>query len=423
MRSIHVAALTGSLALAAALALAPRAAVAQEAEAPPNPAPVVEGVLPEPHFLTRAIDFATRTAGDGSGEKSGFYPEFGSMVTGAGWISGGGGYRQWIGGDRMVFDASAAISWRSYKMAHASFEFTNLLRSRLALGTEVRWQDYMQNPYFGAGPETIETGRSEYRLTSLNTVGYARLRPAQWLTIGANGGWLRHPKVDLPAGTFRSDTPATRELFPLESVFAVAEQPSYVHNELSVTADTRDHRSHPLSGGVYRTAWTRYWARDLAAFSFQRFEAEGAHFMSTANSRFTFAVRGWLAATDTAEGASVPFYLMPSLGGSNTLRAYSNYRFHDRHLAVVNVETRLALMTHVDLAVFADAGNVAARMADLNLDKTSFGVGLRLHTATATFGRLDVAHGKEGWRVMFNTSDPLHLSRLSRRTAAVPFVP
>lgn len=423
MRSTHVAALAGPFALAAALALAPSAAGAQQAEAPSNQAPVAEGLLPEPHFLTRAIDFATRTAGDGSGEKSGFYPELSGMITGAGWISGGGGYRRWIDGDRMVFDASAAISWRSYKLAHTSFEFTNLLRSRVALGTELRWQDYTQNPYFGAGPETVETDRSEYRLKSLNAVGYGRFRPARWLTIGANGGWLRHPAIDVPAGTFRDDSPATRELFPRDAVFAVAEQPSYVHGEVSVTADTRDHRSHPRRGGVYRTAWTRYWARDLAAFSFQRFEAEAAHFVPVANSRLTLALRGWVAGTDTAEGAAVPFYLMPSLGGSNTLRAYSNYRFHDRHLAIVNVETRLALMTHVDLAVFADAGNVAARMTDLNLDKTSFGVGLRLHTEKATFARVEVAHGKEGWRVMFNTHDPLHLSRLSRRTAAVPFVP
>lgn len=423
MRSIHIATLTGSFALAAALALAPRAAVAQEADAPPNPAPVVEGLLPEPRFLTRAIDFATRTAGDGSGETSGFYPEIGSMVTGAGWISGGGGYRRWIDGDRLVVDASAAISWRSYKLAHASFEFTNLMRSRVAVGAEVRWQDYTQNSYFGTGAGTPETGRSQFRLETLNAVGFAKLRPRKWFTIGANGGWLQHPTVEQPAGSFRSETPATRDLYPLEPVFAVAEQPGYVHSEVSVTADTRDHRSHPLRGGVYRTSWTRYWARDLAAFSFQRFEAEAAHFVSTANSRLTLALRGWVAGTDTAEGAAVPFYLMPSLGGSNTLRAYANYRFHDRHLAVVNVETRLALMTHVDLAVFADLGNVAARMTDLNLDKTSFGAGLRLHTAKATFGRLDVAHGKEGWRVMFNMSDPLHLSRLSRRTAAVPFVP
>ena len=43
-------------------------------------------------------------------------------------------------------------------------------------------------------------------------------------------------------------------------------------------------------------------------------------------------------------------------------------------------------------------------MADLNLDKSSVGVGVRMHSIRSTFARLDVAHGAEGWRVIFNTS-------------------
>ena len=114
---------------------------------------------------------------------------------------------------------------------------------------------------------------------------------------------------------------------------------------------------------------------------------------------------------------------MPTLGGSNTIRGYSEYRFHDRNLLVVNVESRVALSRHVDVVGFVDAGNVAARASDLNLDKTSYGAGLRLHAQRSTFARLDVARGSEGWRFFFRPSDPLHLSRLSRRTAPLPFVP
>ncbi|HEY2594695.1 MAG TPA: hypothetical protein VGK33_12420, partial [Chloroflexota bacterium] len=60
---------------------------------------------------------------------------------------------------------------------------------------------------------------------------------------------------------------------------------------------------------------------------------------------------------------------------------------------------------------------------DLNLDKLSVGGGLRLHTDKETFARLDVAYGAEGWNAVFRTSDPLRLARLTRRVAAVPFVP
>ena len=71
-------------------------------------------------------------------------------------------------------------------------------------------------------------------------------------------------------------------------------------------------------------------------------------------------MRAWLAASDTDAGQAVPFYLEPSLGGHNSLRGYDDYRFHDRDLLLVNVETRVALMTHVDAALFLDAGNVAS---------------------------------------------------------------
>ncbi|OFW46841.1 MAG: hypothetical protein A3J29_06565 [Acidobacteria bacterium RIFCSPLOWO2_12_FULL_67_14b] len=397
--------------------------LAQDVPQPPDPPPAPDGFLPEPHFITRAIDFATRTMGDGSGEKSGFYAEMGHMITGAGWISAGAGYRQWIGGDRLVLDASAAMSWRSYKMARARFEFTNLARSRVALGAEGRWQDFTQNSHFGDGAASLEADRSEYRVKSLNVIGYTNVRPMKWLTIGGRAGWLQRPELLVPAGTFQRNYPAMQETFADDPAFALAKQPNYAHGEASITADTRDRRSHPLEGGLYRGSWTRFSDRDNGRFSFQRFEAEGAHFVPVAGSAITLALRGWLVASDTAEGALVPFYLMPSLGGNNTLRAYANYRFHDRHLAVVNVESRFALLRHLDAVLFADAGNVAARMADLNLDKTSFGFGLRMHSTQATFARLDVAHGAEGWRVVFNTSDPLHLSRLSRRTAPIPFVP
>ena len=59
----------------------------------------------------------------------------------------------------------------------------------------------------------------------------------------------------------------------------------------------------------------------------------------------------------------------------------------------------------------------------VNLDKRTYGIGVRMHTGRATIARLDVAHGADGWRIVVRTNDPLHLSRLSRRTAAAPFVP
>jgi outer membrane protein assembly factor BamA len=172
---------------------------------------------------------------------------------------------------------------------------------------------------------------------------------------------------------------------------------------------------------VYRAAWSHY--DDRADGRFDRYEGEAATFVPFPAPHLVLAVRGWFVATSQMDGRRVPLYLQPALGGANTLRGYPDYRFHDRHLAVVNAEGRFALFAHVDAAVFADAGGVSPRIGDLALDHRSYGGGVRLHTGTATVARFDVARGSEGWRVVFRTSDPLRLSRIARRTAAAPFVP
>jgi outer membrane protein assembly factor BamA len=203
------------------------------------------------------------------------------------------------------------------------------------------------------------------------------------------------------------------------------QQPNFLHAETFVMVDTRDHRGHPTSGGVYRTGWSVYSDRNNAVFTSQRYEAEAAQFIPIAASRVVFALHAWFVASATATSNVVPFYLMPSLGGANTLRAYTAYRFHDRNLALVNAEARVPLFTHVDVAAFGDAGNVAARVSGLGLAKRSYGAGLRVHTGKgATLGRLDLARGgDEGWVVVARMNDPLRFGRLTSRLVAIPFAP
>ena len=113
----------------------------------------------------------------------------------------------------------------------------------------------------------------------------------------------------------------------------------------------------------------------------------------------------------------------PALGGNDTLRGYIDYRFHDRNLLLASGEARFHVHRFVDVAGFFDAGNVSGKVGDLDLNKTSWGGGVRLHAATATLGRFDIGHSTEGWRYVFRMNDPFRLARVLRRTATTPFVP
>jgi hypothetical protein len=380
-----------------------------------------QGLLAEPGLIERATIFGDRHFGNGE-LTNGFYMTAWNMIPGAGWISGGPGYRRWYSGDRLFLDASGAISWRGYKTAQARVELPRLLRSRLAVGAQARLQDFTQVSYFGEGSESVESSVSEYRLKSKNLVGYATLRPLESIGIDTHIGWLT-PSIHPRAGTFKRERPDARDVFAGDMVFALREQPTFVHSGAAITSDTRDFPGHPTRGGLVHASVDHYSDRESDLFSFKRYEVEAAHFLPLGDSRVVIAAHGWLVTSDTGEGQSVPFYLQPGLGGQNSLRSYDDFRFHDRNLMLVTVEARLAMMTHVDAAVFVDAGNVASRVGDLNIDKRSYGAGLRLHSRRQTYARLDVARGDEGWRLVLRLTDPLNLARLSRRTAAVPFVP
>lgn len=382
------------------------------------------GYFTEPRFMSRSISKASDFLRDGtSAPGDGFFVETSNMVTGAGWITAGPGYRHRYLDRQILFETSAAVSWRFYKMAQARLEFPRLANGRVAAGTQAMWRDLTQVQYFGVGPDRDESLRSQYRLRTGNIVGYARYFPKRWLAISGELGWLRRPALDETTGSFKRDLPETAVVFPNDPAVGLEVQPDFLHGGLAVAADSRDRRGHPTRGGVYRAAWSTFRDQADGRFSFHRYEAEAAQFMPLAGPRWVLAFHGWTVATDIDPAREVPIYLMPSLGGANTIRAYSDYRFHDRNLAVVNVESRWALFTHVDVAAFFDAGNVARRAADLNFDKTAYGIGVRLHTQRTTIGRLDIARGNGGWNIVFRTSEPLQLKRITRRVAAIPFVP
>jgi len=372
----------------------------------PSSATEPQGFLAEPDLLTRAVLFADRHLGKGD-LTNGIYVDWGNMIPGAGWLSVGPGYRRWFAKDAFIVDGSAAISVNSYRAAQARAELPKLLKSRLSLGTKAVWQDFGRVDYFGAGPDTSFDAQSTYAIESTQLTAYAVLRPLRKLEVEGSIGWM-NPHSEYVDGPLLQGTNNKRHFVP---------------TELSITLDTRDFPGHPTSGVILRGVGARYDDRTDGTNTFKRYDGEAAGFLPIAGGRAVLALHGWAVRTDVDAGRSVPFYLQPTLGGVNSLRSFTDYRFRDDNMLLTRAELRLAMMTHVDLAFFGDAGNVAGRFEDLDLAKRSYGTGLRFHTRRETFAMVDVAHGVEGWHAMFRLKDPLMLGRLGRKSTLVPFVP
>jgi hypothetical protein len=383
------------------------------------------GLVPEPPAMTRLVNWFDHEVNQNGGPHDGFYPEFGNTITGSGWISAGPGYRQQFLDGRARLNVSGAVSWKFYKMAQARFELPRLANDHLLLGAQTIYQDMLQVNYFGLGNDSLQSNRSGYRLDETDVLGYAVVRPKEWLSINGRFGWIHQAELSTMTG-WSVPYPNTQQLFTDATAPGISQQPAFIHGDVSVAVDTRNYAGHPTSGGLYRATVATYSDRNYGKYSFRRYDVEASQFLPIIEDNWIIALRGWAVFSDTSAGNTVPFYLLPSLGGKNTLRGYYDYRFHDRDMEVFNVESRWGLFTHLDTALFFDTGKVAPQASDLRFTglKTSYGIGFRVHNREATVGRVDLGHSREGWRVIVKFSDPFKRSTLSGgRTEVIPFVP
>jgi len=217
----------------------------------------------------------------------------------------------------------------------------------------------------------------------------------------------------------RRGFPDTLRLFSDATAPGLANPPAFVHGDVGVALETFDRPGHPSRGGRYEINVAAYRDRDHDLFSFTRYRAAATQFVPLVRDLWTLGVRGSIVTSHAHAGQRVPFYLQESLGGQNGLRGFDDFRFQDNDLVSVTVESRLALLKHLDLALFADVGKVGADVAALRRAamKSSYGVGFRAHMGLHTISRLDIGHGAEGWRFVFEISDPL-LPAIFKRWAA-----
>jgi outer membrane protein assembly factor BamA len=369
-----------------------------------------------PGRLSRAVAWTEAKADGAAGAPDGFYPEFGGLIGGSG-ASVGPGYRRYLSRDRLLVDVSGAVSWRRYQMLQGHIEWPRGIGERVSLGANVKYQDFTQINFFGVGSDTLKADQTDYRLKYLDAGGFGTLHAKSWLTVTGRAGVMR--RADISRGTSTLH-PSTEERFDEQSAPGLTNQPNYVHADLAIEADTRDAPGYPSSGGRYRASLAAFHDRDFSRYSFRRVEIEAAHYLPITGHSVA-AIRGRVDVSQTAAGQQVPFFLLPALGGTQTLRGYSDYRFRDRDLLLVNAEYRWRVARALDAAIFYDAGAVAPAAAAVSMStwKKDYGVGVRMHSKTHLLMRLDVARGNEGTRAAVSFTPPLSFSRRS----VAPYVP
>ena len=328
-------------------------------------------------------------------EPSGLYPYFGSVYSGGGFTVGAV-YRRYYG-DNTHWDAKVLQSIRNYRLFELSTDSWNHGGGRVDLHARAGWRDAPDVPFYGLGIDSPKTAAG-FGVTQAYAGGEVAVRAAHVRLQG--GAMYEDYSTGSPSGSRR---PPIESMFTAETAPALGLDPAYWHGTASVGYDWRPSPGYARRGGLYQVRYHHYTG---GVDDFDRVEGEVIQHLPLVRENWVLSLRGQTDAILT-DGAVVPYYLLPSLGGGDTLRGYSSWRFRDRNAALTTAEFRwIPNRNMVDVAVFYDAGMVAPQFDDLTLSrfKSDAGIGFRFHGPRNTPLRIELAKSREGLHLVFSGS-------------------
>lgn len=327
----------------------------------------------------------------------GFYARVGGLGEGAG-FGGGPGFRYLTPG--WTFDASAAASLKGYALGEARLALPGIERDGPFADLYARRRDFPEEDFFGLGPDTIETQRSNFALreTLVRGTGGAR--------IGRLRGGLAVAYLNPSIGRGEDrGVPSVEELFDPSSLPGFSRQPTFTvvepFVEFGVNPGGVDHES----GGHYRLAFSRHEDRDFDRFSFNRWDVEARQYIPFLHRTRNVALHAVVTSTHPDAGEEVPFYLQPTLGGSHSLRDSAPSGSGTAAPYSCRGSTDGTSTRWSTGAVFYDAGAVGSGLDDLGPLERSVGFGFRGGRRDAVGFRLEVAFGGEGVRLLVRFED------------------
>jgi hypothetical protein len=323
-------------------------------------------------------------------DREGFYPKFGTLTTGSGFAYGIGFRDRDLFNHYGQFDIFGAASIKRYWAAEVRLRFPELAGKRLLLETWAGRRDYPQENFFGFGPDSLRSDRSDYAFRTNLFGGRAGVRPFPVVLVGGGVEFLQ-PVV----GRGRNDrVPNLEDTFDTSAVPGFDTPADFLRSSAFIEVDYREPK-YARKGGWYRFDLSNYDDRTQNLYSFRRFDVDLRQFVGFLGERRVLAARLFVSTSDAEDGQTMPFYYMPTLGGNDTLRGFREYRFRAPHAILAQAEYRYEIWSGFDAALFYDAGKVANRRSDLDFEnlESDYGIGFRFNTNSGVILRVDAAFG------------------------------
>jgi hypothetical protein len=287
----------------------------------------------------------------------------------------------------------AVYSVRNFKLLQARYDSRKLWRGRATVASRLRWQDAPDLSLFALGPDVPELS-VEYGERKIEGSARISLQLAPMLRIASGVGIERYA-----TSGGRIDLLEDERLASVPRMPGLGTHPWFSHTFLSAALDSRNSPDYSVSGRLIEAAIHDYRDWHDGQDSFERVEGTAQQLLPTCGGRGVADLSAQIWLSYSSGRRSVPFFLMPTLGGSNYLNAYRPYRFRDRNALVLKGEYRWAVHPMVDVAGVYEVGKVGPTLGSLSLDHMaeSIGAGLRVHAKTSSLVNLDIAHGRDGF--------------------------
>jgi outer membrane protein assembly factor BamA len=335
---------------------------------------------------------------------AGFRMRLGGLATGQGFAIGPEYVRHEMADGHVEFRASVRAAASEALLFDLQLTLPKLANDHAFVDLYALHQNYPRIDYYGQGPDSQKASRTNFRLETNSYDFTAGVKPIGPLRLGVTGGYI---STNAGPGN-REGIASTEQVFGPDTTPALADQPDFLRAGLLVHFDYRDNPGGPRTGGSYLARFAYYDDRTFGRYEFRRLELDAQQYFPFFNKRRVIALRVNTQMSFTAAGQSVPFYLQPTLGGSDDLRGFRPYRFYGDNQMIANAEYRWETFSGLDAALFFDAGKVAAKHSEINFHdlETTFGFGLRFNVRNNVFLRIDVGFSREGTQVWLKFKNP-----------------
>lgn len=308
-----------------------------------------------------------------------------------------------------------SLSWRRMLKTRDLPEGGVIQEERSYVFAKIQYSKTLTRRFFGYGPDTLESEESSYLDEAVIVAfGFSSSLPKPMDDFVLELG-LNVESHQLGNGTVEG-VPTTQQAFP--DVFDPDRDRQFGLVRAELRWDTRDSQRNPYTGqsiGFRVDAPLAQNEGDVGAvfrvFGTQVFKVPGL-FHRGGDSDEAHPPTDTLAFGLFAEASagSLPFYLLPTLGGTDTLRGFVDGRWRDRAAWQGAAEyrfwviprgipiTRNIRIERLGLALFYEIGAVAEDVGAIFRSRVaqSYGVGFRIGLERAAIFRLDLGFSDDG---------------------------